>query len=80
MVVDMDEHMQRWAWESTEPTDWDIWVTRVESMLGHDLDGSFRQDGYSLDHAWGMYREGLTPDQAVARIEHDKKFAPYDGR
>lgn len=68
----MDDHMQRWAWEDTTPTAWEIWAGQVERLLGHDLDGSLNEDGYSLGTAYDMWREGLTPLQAAARIKRMK--------
>lgn len=72
--------MAVWESEDTTPGAWERWIDALENFLGHDLDGNFRQDGYSLDGCWAMFLEGLTVRAAAARVNHDKQFAPYDGR
>jgi hypothetical protein len=67
-----DGHMAVWEAENTAPTAWDYWVAAVERMLAHDLDGDQVKDGYSLDWAYEMFREGLTPEQGWRRVEHEK--------
>jgi hypothetical protein len=70
----MDDHMQVWSWETEDlDSDWQRWADRVEQLLGHDLDGSFNEDGYSLHGAYEMWKMGLTPEQAYARITQDKQ-------
>jgi hypothetical protein len=63
-----DTHMDVWRAEDTTPSAWETWAGKVETLLGHDLDGSLKEDGYSLDTAYDMWREGLTPLQAWAMI------------
>lgn len=70
-----DNHMHVWSnetWESAHDRAWDRWATEVEALLGHDLDGSLVEDGYALDYAYDMWELGLTPADAVARIEDNK--------
>lgn len=70
----MDDHMQVWAWENIDYTSvWESWVDRVEMLTGHDLDGTQDIDGYSLDTAYTMWQRGLTPIEAYAKIESDKR-------
>jgi hypothetical protein len=41
---------------------WQDWVSRVESLIGHDLDGNQYTDGYSLDQASDAFDRGDTPE------------------
>lgn len=74
MWLDMDDHMLVWYWETYNPdSQWDTWFLRVQRLAGHDLDGNQDTDGYSMDTTFDMYREGLTPVEAYARIESSKR-------
>jgi hypothetical protein len=55
----MSNHLDFAASESAacEPTAFERWARRAESLLGHSLDGDQQKDGYSLDgamEAWGL--------------------------
>lgn len=70
-----DAHMTTWLYENlTSPIErgWLKWVPAVEALLGHDLDGDQRVDGYSMDYAFELFESGLTPAEAAAKIERDK--------
>lgn len=47
---------------------WLNWTARVESLLGHDLDGDQSLDGYSLDAAYELWTAGYSPAVAVELI------------
>lgn len=75
----MDDHMSLWqseTWESAHDKAWYRWVKEVEALLGHDLDGNFKEDGYSFDTSYEMWEDALTPETAVARIELAKSLVP----
>ena len=42
---------------------WLRWAARVESILGHSLDGDQTADGYSIDFAVDAFDLGATPEQ-----------------
>jgi hypothetical protein len=46
--------------EALKPSSFEIWATRVESILGHNLDGDQEIDGYSLDGAYVSWESGMT--------------------
>ena len=48
---------------------WLAWVSRVETILGHDLDGDQESDGYSIDRAHDFYADGLTSGEAATEFE-----------
>lgn len=68
-----DDHMEIWLWEDTSESHWERWASRVERLIGHDLDGHQARDGYSMDETYDMYIAGLTPVEAYARIESSKR-------
>lgn len=57
-----------------EISNYEKWLTRVEKIVGHDLDGDQQEDGYSLDGALDAYDEGLSPRQYAETIP--KKGTP----
>lgn len=63
-----DDHMRIWNNENAWDDAWERWATALESLLGHDLDGSLNEDGYSLDTAYGMWDAGLTIEDAYCII------------
>ena len=68
-------HLDNWMAEvyvSEVEARWLKWCARLETVLGHDLDGSQNEDGYSLDGAYEMWRAGLTVGQARSNIENNK--------
>lgn len=68
----MDDHMAVWDAEDTRPGKWEIWCNALEKLIGHDLDGSQVRDGFSLDHTFKMWMDGLTIQAARDVIEHNK--------
>jgi hypothetical protein len=54
---------------ATYVSPWEKWATRVEKILGHDLDGDQRQDGYSLDFALDFYEQGGTPEEYAKKVK-----------
>jgi len=44
---------------------WMRFCRRVESMLGHDLDGDGSENGYSLDEAHDFFRKSDGPEKAA---------------
>lgn len=68
-----DDHMFLWELENNDAdAPWTRWCDKLESLVGHDMDGSLMEDGYSLDWAYEMYLEGLTPETAKIRVDHEK--------
>lgn len=41
-------------------TDWERWATKLETIMGHSIDGDSLEDGYSADEAYDMWKEGHT--------------------
>lgn len=50
------------------PTDWERWIDRVETLLGHDADGDQATDGYSLDGLYDVWESNAAPEQAVVAV------------
>ncbi len=48
---------------------WERWTKDVETRLGHDLDGDQETEGYSIDHAFAFYTDGLTGEEAAREFE-----------
>jgi len=68
-------HLEFAAMESAalEETPWEKWCSKVEQILGHDLDGDDDVDGYSLDDAFAIYERGDKPEKyakVVLRATH----------
>lgn len=68
--------MAVWEAEDTRPTAWERWVTKVQATVGHDLDGNWYIDGYSMDTTYEMWQSGLTPADAAASIFLEKRDRP----
>lgn len=49
-------------------TEWLNWATRVESILGHSLDGDLGVDGYSMDRAYSTFLLGVTDRDYVKTV------------
>lgn len=47
---------------------WLDWVDKVETLVGHHLDGDQRTDGYSLDYTFEMWDNGLSTTAAAEKI------------
>lgn len=45
------------------------WLSRVERILGHSLDGNQERDGYSFDFALEAYHAGQTAEAYAASVE-----------
>jgi hypothetical protein len=45
---------------ATYVSPYEKWVARVEKILGHDLDGDQKRDGYSLDFALIEFEKGVS--------------------
>lgn len=65
-----DVHAQTWEHESSmcEPDEWELWVDKVEAVVGHSLDGNLVEDGYSIDNAYEAWEAGQTPGEYSATI------------
>ena len=71
-----DDHMALWRSENDDSdSDWLYWIAKVEALVGHDLDGSQTEDGYSLDTAYEMYEAGLTALQAASIVRVSEKHS-----
>ncbi len=66
----MTSHIEFAASESAalEPTECERWLTRVEKLVGHSLDGDQKKDGYSLDNCVDMFKAGKRPLDAFHTI------------
>lgn len=51
---------------------WLAWVKKVESLLGHSLDGDQEKDGYSLDYAHDAFSDGVSAKEHVEEIRHER--------
>ena len=69
-------------------TEWRRWLSRVKSILGHDLDGdntaeartAGTADGYSLDGAYDAYEARIPSSEYARRVQSDPAYhAPIDG-
>lgn len=70
-----DTHMSLWkteTWVSAHEKAWLRWIDELESVVGHNLDGTQWIDGYSLDHSYKMWEDGLNPQAAAEVIKHNK--------
>lgn len=48
---------------------WLRWCRRAEDMLGHDLDGDQRADGYSIDGAYAAFCDGASVLEYVLDVQ-----------
>lgn len=62
------------SYESPNERAWLRWVRRVESLLGHSLDGNEREDGYSLDYAHDAFCAGDSPEAYVAEVSSHPNY------
>lgn len=70
-------HMEFAAAESAalEPSAWDRWVNAAEKLLGHDLDGSQEENGYSLDFSYEDWKRGMSVTAYVAKVKGQTNYA-----
>lgn len=66
--VDGDTQMALWQSEvaALEESAWEAWAKEAERVFGRSLDGDQHEDGYSLDGFYDLWKEGHTPERAVA--------------
>ncbi|NCW69632.1 MAG: hypothetical protein EBV86_13915, partial [Marivivens sp.] len=59
-----------WAeeYDGETVTPWDVWIKKVERLVGFNLDGNEARDGYSLDGAFEMFERGMSVRDAAASI------------
>lgn len=55
------------------PDEFIRWLDNAERILGHDLDGSETEDGYSLDGAGAAYRAGVHSADYAARVRSARR-------
>lgn len=83
-LSEINPHLGLWQSENyVSPVEraWERWVRQVEKLVGHDLDGDQRRDGYSLDMAYGAFEAGETAisysvEVMSADIENDRALGP----
>lgn len=63
-------HLEFAALESAmlEPDDCELWLDQLEKLVGHDLDGDQKTDGYSLDDCVRMFESGVPVESAASII------------
>jgi hypothetical protein len=62
---DINPHLalgQSESYSSPGEIAWDRFVSRVERLIGRDLDGDQERDGYSIDCAYAAFEAGETAD------------------
>lgn len=79
-----DTHMELGRAESFSALDadrdWLRWAAKVEQLLGHDLDGDERIDGFSIDFALEEFANGMTPEAYAAMVRSRPAYhGPSDG-
>lgn len=64
-------HLEFAASESAAlvPTAWETWISQAERVVGHNLDGDQRVDGYSYDGAYDAFKAGRTAAQYVRTVQ-----------
>lgn len=64
-----DAHLDLWRAESaaSAPSPFETWITEVEKTFG-DVDGDYRENGYSLDGFHDRWEAGDTPAEAIAAV------------
>lgn len=55
------------------PTSFERWAKNAEAILGHDLDGDERRDGYSVDGALAAHRAGVGSAEYAARVNSARR-------
>lgn len=68
-------HLEFAAYESAqlEDTPAERWLSRLEKLLGFDLDGDHETDGFSIDGSYDLFKEGKTIHQAAEIIKQSIK-------
>lgn len=64
-LSEINPHLALWQSENySSPGEiaWDLFVARVEKLIGSDLDGDQERDGYSIDYAFAAFEAGETAD------------------
>lgn len=64
--------------ETASDRAWSCWVSRVEKLIGHDLDGDQARDGYSMDFAYDAWQSGI-PAAVHAQTVKDAVWAKAEG-
>lgn len=67
------EFAARESYVSPEDHRWETWIKHCEVLLGHDLDGDQKRDGYSMDFAHDAFLALETPEQYVAEVRRAQK-------
>jgi hypothetical protein len=66
------------AYESGDPSEseaaWLRWASECERLLGHDLDGDGRLEGYSIDEASDHFDRGATAHAYVAMVTSRERY------
>ena len=83
-LSEINPHLALWQsenWVSPVERAWEAWLRRVETLVGHHLDGHQARDGYSLDWAYGAFEAGETAtsysvEVMAADIENEQAFGP----
>ena len=55
-------HQEVWEAEDTTPTYWERWVDKVETLIGHTI------DGWELQEAYDLWKAGWSADQITADV------------
>ena len=73
-------HMEFAALESAAltPNAIEVALAKIETIIGHDIDGSQDVDGYSLDAAYDLLKCGHTPHQVVDIFRQKPRCATID--
>lgn len=68
-------HLELGMQESAQaaPSAFERWAANAEAILGHDLDGDERRDGYSVDGALAAYRAGVGSAEYAARVNSARR-------
>lgn len=59
--------------EATRRDSWQIWIDKVEKIIGHSLDGTDWIEGYSLDSCRDDYQNGYEPAECARYINARKR-------
>lgn len=68
------EYYQLEIYVPREEREWISWASRVESLLGHSLDGDLSTDGYSLDRAYSFFKLGATSNEYVSEVRRMTQY------
>lgn len=72
-------HLETYQYEIKVPTgerEWLNWAARVESILGHSLDGDLTVNGYSLDRAHSTFMLGVSDREYVKTVKSMPQYNP----